>query len=75
MTGMILQDIQVGWKVFVGSEEVGHVVDVGSEDIGVRHGRLIKTTTRIPGDRILEASDGVVDLRADDDTMDRLSMD
>jgi hypothetical protein len=72
MTQMRFESIQAGWKVFVGSEEVGEVVDVRGRHIDVRRGSLIKHEYRVPEAYIAEAADGVVDLKVDRATVEAL---
>lgn len=65
MSTVALQDIQVGWKVYIASDEVGQVAEVGHDDLAVKQGTLIKKTIRVQRAEIDEAGDGVVDLRPD----------
>jgi hypothetical protein len=60
--------VQKGWKVYVGGDPVGKVSDVGRDDLGVERGILLKHVVRIPMDCVIDAADGIVDLRADDRT-------
>ena len=65
MVNVAFEDIRVGWKVFLGAEEVGRVVDVAEQDFGVQRGTLLKQVIRLPKEEVAEAADGVVDLRLD----------
>ncbi len=75
MTHPTILDVQKGWKVFAGADEIGEVTDVLPNAIDVRHGTLIRHTYRIPGDQINEASDGVVDLSLDRASVEALEVD
>lgn len=72
MTQVRLDDIQRGWKVFAGSEEVGEVESVEGRHLDVQRGLLFKHSYRIPETYIAEAADGVVDLGVDLDVVERL---
>lgn len=72
MAAIEVQDIHIGWKVYMGSEEVGTVAEVGDDELAVERGGLIKRVVRIPKDEVAEAGEGIVDLRPDRDMMDRL---
>jgi hypothetical protein len=72
MTQVRFDLIQPGWKVFVGSDEVGEVVDVQNRHLDVRRGNFIKHAYRIPATYVAEAADGVVDLSIDRETVERL---
>jgi hypothetical protein len=75
MTTDHINDIQVGWKVFAGSEEVGAVNSVGDAVLEVRRGGVIhQRSFRIPASLIAEASDGVVDVTVDPSELDRLEV-
>ena len=69
MAAVDIQDIHVGWKVFIGAEEVGTVSEVRDDDLGVERGALIKHVEWIPKDEIAEAGEGIVDLRVDGEAM------
>lgn len=75
MTHPTILDVQKGWKVFAGADEIGHVTDVLPDAIDVQHGTLIRHTYRIPEAHINEASDGVVDLSVDRGTVEALEVD
>jgi hypothetical protein len=74
MTQPLLDEIQVGWKVYAGSDEVGEVTDIWHESIDVGRGFLIRHHYRIPADYVAEAGDGKVDLGVDRATVDRLEI-
>ncbi len=75
MAIIALEDMQRGWKVFGGFQEVGEVADVEPAQLGVKHGRLTKHVTRVPTAKIVEAADGVVDLRPDQQVRDQFGLD
>ena len=74
MSTIALEDIQVGWKVFIGADEVGRVTESDHAELVVKRGNLIKKTIRVPRDEIVEAADGVVDLRLDAATKARFDI-
>lgn len=65
MTSPFVADIQVGWKVFAGPEQIGQVTAVAAETLEVTRGTFRRHHYRIPKKYITEATDGVVDLRID----------
>lgn len=70
MAQVIAADIGQGWKVFAGSEVVGHVASVSRDTLAVKSGRLVKHEYFIPIEYVSDAADGVVDLKiARDDVM------
>lgn len=70
-----LLDVQQGWKVFAQADEIGEVVDVGATTFDVRTGTLMQHTYRIPEADIVEAADGLVDLRIDRQTVETMEVD
>jgi hypothetical protein len=70
MTTPRITDIQVGWRVFAGSEEIGEVTQVDADALDVERGRLRHRQYRFPRNLIREANDGVVDLDVDPGTVD-----
>lgn len=74
MTQPMLEEIQVGWKVYAGEDEVGDVTEVRSESIDVRRGTLIRHEYRIPAEYVAEVSDGIIDLNIDRATVDGLEV-
>ncbi len=70
-----LLEVQQGWKVFAQADEIGEVVDVGSTTFDVRTGTLMQHTYRIPESDIVEAADGLVDLRIDRETVETMEID
>ena len=65
MTSPYVADIQVGWKVFAGPEQIGEVTQVADDTLEVTRGTLRRHHYRIPKKYVTEATDGVVDLRID----------
>jgi len=65
MATVDLQQVQRGWKVFAKDQEIGNVIAVGQSEITVEKGGLVRHEYRIPGARVAEAADGVVDLAID----------
>jgi hypothetical protein len=74
MTSATLLDIQIGWKVFAGAEEVGEVAAVGEHEISVRRGTIMRREFRVPEEFVTEATDGVVDLSIDRATVESLEV-
>ncbi|HET7026535.1 MAG TPA: hypothetical protein VFI28_02465 [Candidatus Limnocylindrales bacterium] len=74
MPSTILEDVQPGWHVYAGTEEVGRVADLGEHELSVRRGTLIHHTYRVPEVFVAEAYDGVVDLAIDKPAFDRLEV-
>ncbi len=68
MATILLDDVQKGWKVYMGADQVGEVADVGEGDLGVKRGALLSHVVRVPKESVIEAADGVVDLSTDDQT-------
>jgi len=66
MTNVDLQNVQRGWKVFAGDQEIGNVAEVATDELTVAKGTLVRHAYyRIPADRVAEAADGVVDVEID----------
>jgi hypothetical protein len=57
--------ISKGWKVFLGAREVGEVDEVSEHELTIKRGTLLKHEYYVPLTAVVEASDGVVDLRDD----------
>lgn len=74
MTHPTILDVQKGWRVYAGADEIGHVTDVLLDAIDVQHGTLIRHTYRIPEAHISEASEGVVDLSLDRESVQALEL-
>jgi hypothetical protein len=74
MGSATLGDIQKGWKVFAGAEEVGEVADVEEHAISVRRGTILRREFRVPEEYVTEAMDGVVDLSIDRDTVESMEV-
>jgi hypothetical protein len=60
-----IEDIQPGWKVFAGPEELGSVREVGEEEILVTKGLLNRREYHVPADLVEDANEGIVDLSVD----------
>ena len=75
MGSATLEDIQKGWKVYAGSEEVGEVADVGEHAISVRRGTILRREFRVPEEWVTEATDGVVDLSVDRSMVEAMEVD
>jgi len=65
MTTVDLQNVQRGWKVFAGDQEIGNVAEVATDELTVAKGTLVRHAYRIPADKVAEAADGVVDVEID----------
>lgn len=70
MTTPHITDIQVGWRVFAGSEEVGEVTRIDDDGLDVGRGRIRHHDYHFPRTLIKEALDGVVDLDLDPGAVD-----
>lgn len=70
----ILEDIQKGWKVFAGAEEIGRVDDVGDDALTVSKGLLVRHTYRVPAEVVqdVDEGEGVIDLAVDRQTLEGL---
>jgi hypothetical protein len=75
MTSLYSNDIQTGWKVFAGAEEIGEVTGVGERDFEVRRGILRQHHYQIPMAYVAEATGGVVDLNVEASVLDTLEVD
>ncbi len=71
MSTPFIADIQVGWKVFAGAEQIGTVEAVGDRHLEVTQGWLRRHRYRIPTKYVAEATDGVVDLVIDPAAVDQ----
>jgi hypothetical protein len=67
-----IEDIQKGWKVYAGADELGSVKEVGTDEIIVSKGVLNKHEYHVPADFVENADEGVVDLTVDRETVERL---
>ena len=75
MTSIHFVDVQHGWKVFAGAEEIGSVVDVSNDYLEVQRGLLRRHLYLIPTKYIVEAGEGVVDLDLDRSTLETMEVD
>jgi hypothetical protein len=62
MTHASLQEVQRGWKVYAGNQQVGTVSAVAPDQLTLEKGRLMRHHYRVPIERVAEAAAGVVDL-------------
>jgi hypothetical protein len=60
-----IEDIQPGWKVFAGSDELGSVKEVGVDEILVAKGVINRHEYHVPADMVEDAGEGIVDLNVD----------
>jgi hypothetical protein len=67
-----IEDVQKGWKVFAGSDELGSVTEVAPDEIVVTKGVLNKHEYHVPADLVEDADEGIVDLNVDLATVERL---
>jgi hypothetical protein len=67
-----IDQVQPGWKVFLGADDLGEVAAVEDGEILVRYGRIRPDAFRIPTSLVAEADDGIVDLKADQETLDQV---
>jgi hypothetical protein len=67
-----IEDVQKGWKVFAGPEELGSVKEVGTDEMVVSKGVINRHEYRVPAELIEEADEGIVDLTVDRETVERL---
>ena len=67
----ILEDVQKGWKVFAGADEIGRVDEVDDDALTVSKGLLVRHTYRVPAEVVqgVDEEEGVFDL-----TVDRLTL-
>ncbi len=74
MGNLRLDDIQPGWKVFAGSDQVGTVSQASPDELFVQRGTLFRHTYRVPEQVVGTAEDGVVDLVIDRDAFEDLEV-
>lgn len=74
MPSPTLEEVQPGWRVFAGPDQVGTVADTREHEIEVTRGTLIRHTYRVPETYVRDADDGVVDLLIDRDTFEDLEV-
>jgi hypothetical protein len=67
-----IEDVQKGWKVFAGSDELGSVTEIAPDEIVVTKGVLNKHEYHVPADLVEDADEGIVDLNVDRETVERL---
>ena len=67
-----IEDVQRGWKVFAGPEELGSVKEVAADGIVVEKGVINRHEYRVPADLVEDAGDGIVDLNVDREALERL---
>ena len=60
-----IEDIQPGWKVFAGPDEIGSVKEVAEDELLVTKGVLNKHEYHVPADLVEDADEGIVDLSVD----------
>ena len=72
MAHVLPPTIHEGMRVFAGSDEIGKVSEVGDGFFKATRGLLFKHEYLIPFDYVVEAGEGVVDLRVDRDAVERL---
>jgi hypothetical protein len=60
-----IEDIQPGWKVFAGSDELGAVKEIGEDELLVAKGLLNRHEYHVPADLVEDANEGIVDLSVD----------
>jgi hypothetical protein len=72
MTDPQLEDVEPGWKVYAGGDELGKVDAVDEHELVVSKGLLVKHTYHVPAEFIEEVSPGVVDLKVDRQTIENL---
>ena len=70
MTDPVLEDVQRGFKVYAGADELGKVDAVDEHELVVSKGTLVKHTYHVPAEFIEEVSPGVVDLKVDRQTIE-----
>lgn len=75
MTTSHIADIQVGWRVFAGSEQIGEVTRIRDDALEVERGRLRRHLYRFPRSLVKEATDGVVDLELEAGGIDEFEAD
>jgi hypothetical protein len=66
-----IEDVQPGWKVFAGPEELGSVKEVKGDEIVVSKGGVLnKHEYHVPREYVEDAADGIVDLSVDRATVE-----
>lgn len=70
MAAGLIEDVQKGWKVYAGSEELGRVEEVGDDELVVGRGRLVHHTYRVPAAYVDDVTPGIVDLKVDRATIE-----
>ena len=67
-----IEDVQPGWKVFAGPEELGSVKEVKGDEIVVEQGRNAQPArvSRAAPIYVEDAADGIVDLSVDRATVE-----
>ena len=70
----ILEDVQKGWKVYAGADEIGRVDEVGDDSLTVSKGLLVRRTYRVPAEVVqdVDEGEGVIDLTVDRETLETL---
>ncbi len=74
MGNLRLNDVQPGWKVFAGPDQVGTVSQAAPEELYVQRGTLFRHTYRVPEQVVGTAEDGVVDLLIDRNAFEDLEV-
>jgi hypothetical protein len=72
MTHGTLEQIRPGWRVFLGADALGEVDRVDGGQIDVKAGGRSSEVFSIPTSLVAEADDGIVDLKADQETLDEV---
>ena len=67
-----IEDIQRGWKVFAGPEELGSVKEVAANGLLVEKGVINRHEYHVPAELVEDAGDGIVDLNVDREALERL---
>ena len=68
-----IEDVQKGWKVFAGPDELGSVKEVADDQLVVTKGLINRHEYRVPADLIEDADPehGIVDLSVDRATVEQ----
>ena len=74
MASPMLEEVQPGWRVYAGPDEVGTVSDAREHEIDVSRRTLFRHTYRVPEAFVKDADDGVVDLLIDKPTFEDLEV-
>jgi hypothetical protein len=74
MPNATLEEVQPGWKVFAGADEVGKVAEAREHELDVRRGTIFQHTYRVPEVYVRDADDGIVDLSIDRGTFEDLEV-